>query len=518
LNGQDNSVLRTMNLGSKIFVSTPVADNGDLKLVLAAGWENTACFDNAGNLLWVNSSIRWVQGNPAVAWVDGSWRAFIPSRHENRLYAVRLSDGAVLWSFPANNPILSSVTTADLDGDGTPEVLFGTDSASAYGLPGENGALYILTANGNYFGGSQATGKFLTDGCVRSEPVIADLDWDGIPEIFLNGYLDNQIYQFRLRDPLLPPAELREVRFDVEPLLVSPEAGVVPEGEGSPVIESTPIPMEMEERPAVLREEPGLRRLKITLSFAASPAEGPTPSPPSGPSPWVPAPSPSLGPSPTSESASPPAPPKPAPPPTPRPIKLSFTDFLLPPVLSWEPCADAEYYEFELSTDPSFSSILLSLRLLATSIDLSDRGLGPGEYYCRVRSVCGGTSSEWALGTSFRIRSATAPSAPSQPPKPSSGLWVYLSIVGLLAGAGVSWFIYSRAQKPDWSKMDRVARRLEELEERLRAREAHRRLEYLHELKREIEGNELGGVEEEIRPLPGLEEELRKLRKLRRAD
>jgi hypothetical protein len=209
---------------------------------------------------------------------------------------------------------------------------------------------------------------------------------------------------------------------------------------------------------------------------------------------------------------------------TPRPAELPSRTFTLPPVLSWEPCEGAEAYELELSTDPSFSSTALSLRVSSPAVNLVAYSLQPGEYYWRVRSVRGGASSSWSLGQSFTLQSPSAQPQPQPAPQPtpSSATWVYLSALGALAGIGAGWFLYSRSrggalERAERQKVERVKTELEEAERRLRGRVGEGRDGALANLREEIMGEgELPGRVEETLPALPMEEEIKKLGRLRR--
>ncbi|MEM2480551.1 MAG: PQQ-binding-like beta-propeller repeat protein, partial [Candidatus Hadarchaeales archaeon] len=557
-NGEDGSECLTINFGSKIFVSTPIIENGDQKLILVCGWDKVACYSSSGTKLWENTSISRVQGNPAVARVNNDLVAFIPTRFAKTLYAVRCDTGQTLWSFTANNPILSSVTVADLDADGVPEVLFGTDAAFAYGTQGENGALYILNAaTGQYFKGDQNQGKKLTKGCVRSEPVVADwLGWDGIPEIMFNGYMDNRIYLLTLKDPLDTSPPVGEVYFDVD---LSPlqrkmtEEGVPPlewmswPGPPEEPPEASPAPSEAPPEapapPAEKLQSPrpssvgGIQAVPPALSWEpVSDAEGyelqisvdeefqqvlvapklystffDTSSLDLEPgrkyywrirslkagtaSEWSESQSFALA--------------------METPIPSGGTGTVSsPPTLSWQEVRGAILYEVELSTDPEFSIIRSRIRTPSLSLDTSSLGLEPGEYYWRVRALSAEMSSEWSLAGSFRLQPSSAPERPVPQPSPApagAGLWVYLSALGIVGGVGLGWFLYSRRGERTSGLSD-----LREVEQSLRERILSSREEALRELNERIERAGAGRVEESLPALPGLDEELRKLERLRR--
>jgi hypothetical protein len=105
---------------------------------------------------------------------------------DGRVYAV--SSGSVLWSYDYSRgePLMyaSEVVVADLNGDGSPELIFGT-----YGEPGgEHGHLVILSSAGALVHDVPLPGQNADSGngvgpCAA--PTVADLDGDGDLEILL---------------------------------------------------------------------------------------------------------------------------------------------------------------------------------------------------------------------------------------------------------------------------------------------------------------------------------------------
>ncbi len=81
------------------------------------------------------------------------------------------TDTVLLWSFHAGEPIRSSPVTADLDGDGTLEIIFGSDTDRVYALTYRGRLLWNYTAGGN----------------VRGTPTVDDVDGDGKPEVLFGS-------------------------------------------------------------------------------------------------------------------------------------------------------------------------------------------------------------------------------------------------------------------------------------------------------------------------------------------
>lgn len=121
---------------------------------------------------------------PAVADLDGDGKKEIlfPS-YDGNLYAVH-PDGTLFWKFlfadpralPVEGPFASEPVIGDLDGDGLPEILLATYSS----VPGE-GALILL----NHLGKEMARAPLPGRGAMAA-PTLADLDGDGGLEVIVN--------------------------------------------------------------------------------------------------------------------------------------------------------------------------------------------------------------------------------------------------------------------------------------------------------------------------------------------
>ena len=85
--------------------------------------------------------------------------------------AIRGIDGEILWKEKLPELVLSSPALADLDKDGTPDVVLGTDSSGlVYVLNGKDGSCLFKTSIGNP---------------ITSSPLVGDLNGDGYLDIIL---------------------------------------------------------------------------------------------------------------------------------------------------------------------------------------------------------------------------------------------------------------------------------------------------------------------------------------------
>lgn len=187
--------------------------NGDYEIVLGGDHEHSESTANQGVSLWVldpdmtrpegwlwpkdsQAPLVYEGGNlgsnivpnypaPAVGDLDGApgLEIVLPT-YDGRMYAYR-SNGEVMWTYGygQTDPFIgaSEALIADLDGDGSPEIVFATYVSGEPRMPETPAHLIVLDAGGNLlhsvelaFRGSMAA------------PSIADLDGDGQLELVLS--------------------------------------------------------------------------------------------------------------------------------------------------------------------------------------------------------------------------------------------------------------------------------------------------------------------------------------------
>lgn len=192
-------------------VIADVDADGEHEIVLAGDHEHSESTDNQGVSLWVleadmtrpagwdwpkdsDAPLAWGElGHnivpnypaPAVADLDGeAGLEIVYPAYDGRMYAYR-SDGELMWSygFGQASPYVggSEALIVDLNGDGSPEILFTTYAAGEPRTPEAPAHLIILDAGGNElhkielsFRGSMAA------------PSVADLDGDGQLELVIS--------------------------------------------------------------------------------------------------------------------------------------------------------------------------------------------------------------------------------------------------------------------------------------------------------------------------------------------
>ncbi|MBX3474037.1 MAG: PQQ-binding-like beta-propeller repeat protein [Planctomycetes bacterium] len=125
-------------------------------------------------LLWSLDMSSDLKGSGAVADVDGDGKpeiVFGSYYNDCHVYCVEAATGKVKWKFKSHGgPLDASIAIADLDGDKAPEIL---SADSAYGK------LYVLSGKG------ELKGTIDLPSGTDSPPAVADLDGDGKVEIVI---------------------------------------------------------------------------------------------------------------------------------------------------------------------------------------------------------------------------------------------------------------------------------------------------------------------------------------------
>ncbi len=204
-----------------------------LGIVVSEGDVGVACFDLQGRRLWSYAMTPPVTATPAVADVNGDGLEEIVAADGKGTLVVLVSDGKSLWSAELSAQVRADSCPAvvDLDGDGRVEIVVGDASgtvsclsnagdtlwrfagdgapmgpvlaADIYDAPGrevvvtsEDRHVYALTARGEWIWDMY----FATDLFPNTLPILADVDGDQVPELYIGGGL-HHFYRIDLRKP-----------------------------------------------------------------------------------------------------------------------------------------------------------------------------------------------------------------------------------------------------------------------------------------------------------------------------
>lgn len=180
------------------------------------------CFDVRGKRLWEYAMVPPVTAAPAVADVTGDGRPEVVAADSKGNLAALSATGAVVWSARVPDAVIADSCPAvvDLDEEGLPEILVGDASgtltcldntgkvrwqftgdgtqmgpvlcADIYSVPGKE---IIVTSHDRHIYALNANGEWLWDLYRRddlfpnSTPVLADVDGDNVPELYIGGGL-----------------------------------------------------------------------------------------------------------------------------------------------------------------------------------------------------------------------------------------------------------------------------------------------------------------------------------------
>ena len=142
-------------------------------------------------VLWTYSGEVGFATSPAVADLDddGTLEVVVGS-YDTNVYCI-LGDGGFEWKYKTGGAVTASPVTADLDGDGKLEVIVGS----------VDGAVYVLDHTGAH------RWHFDTGDSISAAAAVGDVDGDGVPDIVV-GSEDNHAYALAARGILLWKHEL----------------------------------------------------------------------------------------------------------------------------------------------------------------------------------------------------------------------------------------------------------------------------------------------------------------------
>jgi len=198
------------------------ASGKTIGIVVCEAAVGAVCFDLSGNRMWEYPMESRVTAAPAVADVDGDGAEDVVVADSTGNLVALTGQGKPLWSARLPGGVIedSCPAVADLDNDGNPEVLVGDLSgavscfdnsgkrcwrftgdgsqmgpvlvADLYDAPGKE---VVVTSHDQHIYALTAQGQWLWDVYTpddlfpNSTPILADVDADGVPELYIGGGL-----------------------------------------------------------------------------------------------------------------------------------------------------------------------------------------------------------------------------------------------------------------------------------------------------------------------------------------
>ena len=112
--------------------------------------------------------------SPVISDIDGNGKPeIIFGSNDNHLYVLDVVTKNVIWDYKAGDKIISSPATADINGDGRVEILFTSLDNNLYVLKGASGELLWKFDGGNWLSAS---------------PLVCDVEGDGLLEVFISSH------------------------------------------------------------------------------------------------------------------------------------------------------------------------------------------------------------------------------------------------------------------------------------------------------------------------------------------
>ena len=122
------------------------------------------------------------ESSPLAINLDGQ-TDIVFGAQDNKVYAIHGSDGSSVGGWPraTTNPINSSASAADVNGDGKPELFIGSGDGQHGQCSG--GAVYSFAADGSQRFRYQGSDQDCGSQAVHSTPAIGDVNRDGVPDV-----------------------------------------------------------------------------------------------------------------------------------------------------------------------------------------------------------------------------------------------------------------------------------------------------------------------------------------------
>lgn len=134
--------------------------------------------------------------------VGGDSTAGGPVDHRGGFMRAIKGDGSLLWAFPVNEMVRSSPAVSDMDGDGSPEIAFGTGDYWVHrGGASDATKLFLLNKDGT-LRWSRDLGAY-----TPASPAMADVDGDGKRDVIIGtweGANPGKVWAFNANGDVLP--------------------------------------------------------------------------------------------------------------------------------------------------------------------------------------------------------------------------------------------------------------------------------------------------------------------------
>ena len=173
LNGKDGSERWTYKMAGDMYHGVSAFDHKGTHLVAASIEGDVALLDAKGKAIWTAKPGGYLFAPTAVADLDGDGSPEIVVA-SGRVHAFGI-DGQEKWKSAKYGSIARGVAIADADGDGKPDLLFGASDRKFRALDGQTGK-EIWTFD--------ATFKGHVWEMIDSGPVVADFDGDRTLDVF----------------------------------------------------------------------------------------------------------------------------------------------------------------------------------------------------------------------------------------------------------------------------------------------------------------------------------------------
>ncbi|MCX6305852.1 MAG: FG-GAP-like repeat-containing protein [Bacteroidetes bacterium] len=140
------------------------------------------------DVLWVFQTGGSIISSPAAGDIDGDGSSeIICGSQDSLMYCLNGATGALKWSYKTGGMITGSAGLADFDNNGKLEIVFGSQDGLVYFIMGD--------LNGDGIINPSEVTSFTTGGPVYSSPAIADVNNDGNLEVII-GSDDFKLYCF----------------------------------------------------------------------------------------------------------------------------------------------------------------------------------------------------------------------------------------------------------------------------------------------------------------------------------